>query len=307
MRGPVVKGAMVLLSVGGLLTVGASPAFAGDSTHGDSPHGEIQQTVNVVGSGSTVHIDHSTIQSGSIRFNVSSTNPVSPDGSGGSEITLFQPKSGVTVNRVLHDLADEFSQYPLMAADGTRELTADATIKGLADVVPGTPEVVTEFLAPGTYYLMDLSIPPVSGPPVLTTLTVRRAGDNIEQDSDLRSQTTVLATSADRFLAPRDWPHKGTYTFTNVSDTLHFMAIQPVKPGTTDQQITNFFNGPQTGPPSFAMTGPTGGNDVTSPGQQLQVTYNLPAGTYVLLCFVADDVTGMPHALMGMHKVVVLH
>ena len=36
------------------------------------------------------------------------------------------------------------------------------------------------------------------------------------------------------------------------------------------------------------------------------MSYNLPKGTYVLLCFVADDLTGMPHAIMGMHKVVVL-
>jgi len=24
------------------------------------------------------------------------------------------------------------------------------------------------------------------------------------------------------------------------------------------------------------------------------------------MCFIADDVTGMPHAFMGMHKVVIL-
>jgi hypothetical protein len=33
---------------------------------------------------------------------------------------------------------------------------------------------------------------------------------------------------------------------------------------------------------------------------------HLAPGTYVLQCFVADDVTGMPHAIMGMHKVVTL-
>ena len=37
------------------------------------------------------------------------------------------------------------------------------------------------------------------------------------------------------------------------------------------------------------------------------MTYNLPPGTYVLLCFIADDENGMPHAFMGMHKVIVLH
>jgi len=84
------------------------------------------------------------------------------------------------------------------------------------------------------------------------------------------------------------------------------MAIQPVEAGTTDRQIQAFFDsGSQTPPPLF-RAGPSGGNDVVSPGGTIRVDYNLPAGTYVLLCFVADDVTGMPHALMGMHKVIQL-
>jgi hypothetical protein len=36
------------------------------------------------------------------------------------------------------------------------------------------------------------------------------------------------------------------------------------------------------------------------------VAYHLPRGTYVLMCFVADDMTGIPHALMGMHLVIEL-
>jgi hypothetical protein len=114
-----------------------------------------------------------------------------------------------------------------------------------------------------------------------------------------------MATSADRFIAPRNWPHEGTYTFKNVSDTLHMMQIVPVKPGTTDADISAFFAGKTKNVPF--IPGPSGGNDVTSPGVTLQVSYDLPEGTYVLMCFVADDMTGMPHAFMGMHKVVVLH
>jgi hypothetical protein len=296
MRRPVLKAALALLASGGLLVLGMPSALA------DSPNGEIQQTVHVVGNGTSVWIDHSTIQSGSIRFAVSSTNPPTQQG-GGSTITLFQPKSGVSLDRFRADLADEFSQYPKVAADGTRELVQDIRAFGLADVVPGSPEVVTEFLSPGTYYLMDLGNSVV--PPHLTTLTVRPAGAHIEQDSDLPSDLSVQVTSADRFIAPRNWPHEGTYTFTNVSDTLHFMSISRVKPGTTDQQITNFFNG--TNPNVPFLPGPTGGNDVTTHGTTFQLSYDLPAGTYVLLCFVADDVTGMPHAFMGMHKIVVLH
>jgi hypothetical protein len=296
MRRHVLKGATVLLSAGALMALGLAPASA------DTSGREILQTVHVTGNGSSVAIDHATVWAGSISFAVSTTNPSGPNG-GGSDITLFRPKAGKTVSRVLHDLADEFGSDP---ADGTRELTADGIFKGLADVVVGSPEVVTENVTPGTYYLMDLSNPP-SGPPPVTKLTVLPAKKNIEQDSDLVSQTTVSATSADRFLAPRNWPHKGTYTFRNTSDTLHFMELQPVKNGTTDQQVQAYFDSNSQNPPPFAKDGPTGGNDVTSPGQSLQVTYNLPRGTYVLLCFVADDVTGMPHAIMGMHKVVVLH
>jgi len=71
--------------------------------------------------------------------------------------------------------------------------------------------------------------------------------------------------------------------------------------------VQQYFDSGAMGPPPFATGGPSGGSDVESPGVSLQLTYNLPAGTYVLLCFVADDQTGMPHAMMGMHKVVVLH
>jgi hypothetical protein len=159
-------------------------------------------------------------------------------------------------------------------------------------------------VTPGKYYLVDTAGSPTAAN--LTTLTVKPAKANVEQDSDLASQTTVLATSADRFVAPRKWPHEGTYTFRNTSDTLHFMELQPVKTGTTDKQVSDFFASGAQGAPPFAKSGPGVGNDVVSPGFSLQVTYDLPEGTYVLLCFVADDVTGMPHALMGMHKVVVL-
>ncbi len=46
--------------------------------------------------------------------------------------------------------------------------------------------------------------------------------------------------------------------------------------------------------------------EVLSPGAELLATYQLPPGTYVLLCFVPDDRTGMPHGAMRMHRVVVV-
>jgi hypothetical protein len=216
-------------------------------------------------------------------------------------------KKGKTLADVTRALHEEFSQNPQIAAKGTRDIVATAEIFGLADVVPGHAETVTEFLAPGHYWLMDLANLPPNGTPHFTRLGVDAGGRNIEQDSDLRSQVHVT-TVDEHFLAPRTWPHEGTYTFTNHADTIHFMQLQPVKPGTTDKDVQNFFDAVLSGknvPPPF-IAGPTGGNDVVSPGNTLQLTYDLPRGTYVLLCFVADDQTGIPHAFMGMHRVITL-
>jgi hypothetical protein len=44
---------------------------------------------------------------------------------------------------------------------------------------------------------------------------------------------------------------------------------------------------------------------VISPGRSMTVDYDLPPGQYVLLCFMPDPkMHGMPHALMGMIKMV---
>ena len=301
---------LALAASGGLVAATTGPAVAeGDTTSGGASNGEVQQTIHAVGDGHAVRLSASRVYSGSIRFAVSSTNPQNQNG-GGSAVSLFRLKPGKDLGDVTRALHEEFSQNPATAAKGTRDIVATAIVRGLADVVPHFPETVTEFLSPGTYWAMDLANPPVSGPPQFTRLVVRPAIRHIEQDSDLRSQ--VMATTVDDHfqVSTTNWPHEGTYTFSNHADVIHFMQLQRVKPGTTDRDVQRFFdsilNGKNNVPPPFAP-GPTGGNDVVSPGFSLQVTYDLPAGRYVLLCFVADEQTGIPHAFMGMHKVIVLH
>lgn len=288
----VLKGATVVLSAGALVAFGAAAASASTAA----------QVVHVVGNGSSVHLSTATVHAGPIRFDVSTTVYAS---SGDSEITMFKPKGGATAKKVLADLADEFSSDSSTAAKGTRELVRDANFYGLADPVQNVPFTITENLAAGKYFLFDAGLQPPTSPSALTALTV--TGPAAGAQPAVASQFTVKMTSSDRFVAPVNWKHQGTVTVANVSDTIHFMNLVPVQPGTTDQEVQQYFDSGQQGPPSFAAGGPSGGSDVQSPGVSLQLTYNLPAGTYVLLCFVADDQTGMPHAAMGMHKVVVLH
>jgi hypothetical protein len=113
-------------------------------------------------------------------------------------------------------------------------------------------------------------------------------------------------TSADTFVSPRRLPARGTVTVKNVSDTLHFMSMGRVKKGTTDKMVQEYFDSGVQEDPPFLEEGPSVGLDVLSPGRQAELSYNLHRGTYLLLCFIADDETGMPHAVMGMHKIVIL-
>src|ERR1700712_4284086 len=100
----VLKGATVLLSAGALIALGMSPAAASDKNER-----EIQQTVHVVGDGSSVHLDHATVWSGSIRFAVSTTNKSTPNG-GGSDITLFRIKPHKSMADLMKGFKHEFSQ-----------------------------------------------------------------------------------------------------------------------------------------------------------------------------------------------------
>ena len=292
------RSAALLAAAGGLLAL-IAPAAASANEH--KPAENRSRVVRVVGNGTSVHIDHARVEAGTVSFKVSSTNPV-VQGNGGSAISLFQPKHGVTLSTAFADLNEEFSSVPATAAKGTRDLTRDVSFFGLANLVPGSPEVVTENLRSGTYYLFDLGNFTGKGNPVTTRLSVTGRG----RGTSLHGDVYVTPTSADRFIAPNRWPHRGSYLFHNVADTIHFMEIMPVKAGTTDKEIQAFFNSGSQSAPPFARNGPSGGNNVVSPGGTILVSYNLPRGTYVLLCFVADDMTGIPHAIMGMHKVIQL-
>jgi hypothetical protein len=97
-------------------------------------------------------------------------------------------------------------------------------------------------------------------------------------------------------------PAKGTITFSNTAtNSPHFLVLQHVKEGTTRQQVIKALN--SNGAPGFILKESLG-TDVVSPGHSQTLTYTLPAGEYVEMCFFPDLQTGMPHALMGMVRVV---
>lgn len=118
------------------------------------------------------------------------------------------------------------------------------------------------------------------------------------------ADANVVAKTTRRFGGDTTLPAKGTINFTNKStESPHFLNLQQVKPGTTRKQVIEALQG-NGGPPPF-LDG-VAGTDALTTGQSMNVHVHLPAGTYAEMCFFPDPKTGMPHAFMGMVRIVKL-
>lgn len=294
------RAAAAIAGLGTLLTLGFAPTAQAGETHTSD-----RSQIAVTSDGVHVRFSSAAISGcRAARFDIS--------GSGAYDVMLFRLRGGATLDRVRADLAEEFGPG---GAKGTRDLTHDMDAVGLAQASDGRHLQVTTTLVPGTYYAADLSAVPQGGTPSFTKLKVTpchgQRGDDGDDEGEgegggRQARATIDMTSADTFVVRGRVPAQGTIRVRNVSDTLHFVLFMRVRPGTTDAQVQSYLESGQQGPPPFALPDPSFGTDVLSPGRSELLTYKATPGTYVLLCFVADDVSGMPHAMMGMHKVVVL-
>lgn len=103
-------------------------------------------------------------------------------------------------------------------------------------------------------------------------------------------------------------PADGRFQFKNrrSAGVPHFVQLQQVVEGTTADQVLESFQAGPTGPPPPFLEG-TLITGTLSPGLSMTVDYDLPPGHYAVMCFFPDpDMQGMPHAFMGMIKIIQL-
>jgi len=118
------------------------------------------------------------------------------------------------------------------------------------------------------------------------------------------SEATVTAQTNRRFGGDTVLPANGTITFQNDStESPHFLVLQQVKPGTTRKQVIQALQS-NSGPGPFLNDEQD--VDLVSGGHAMNVHVHLPKGTYAEMCFFPDPKTGMPHAFMGMVRIVKL-
>jgi hypothetical protein len=171
-----------------------------------------------------------------------------------------------------------------------------ATFAGGLDVQPGQTAKETLVMSKGKYVVFnDSNIP--SQPQTITV-----TGATHHAKSPKTSATVFMKKNQNRFGGSKVLPAKGTIKVVNHNvNSPHFLVMLHVKKGTTRKQVEEGLQSPN--PPSFALPGGIG-TDALSMGQSQTLTYSIPKGTYAQLCFFPDPMTGIPHAFMGMIRIV---
>ena len=300
-----VVGSVMALVIGGVLAT-AAPATA------DTGHARAQGVwITVTGDGSHASIKNDDVHPGWLKLNIKdSTSPTM-----GAQVVVVQMRRGYSVSRLTADIGVQTNQSstPAQNAASTRDINKIAIALGGGDTFGGTAFFRSDTIwLPGTGKYYVISTGAKNGPTVVGRLEAR--GITVEAGAPHHSGTVSLGNgSADTITLSGHMPAKGTVKVRNNGDSVHLLQISKVADGVTDAQVQveyaalmmNVFPTPGHDPAGLITPSAAGtGSDAVSPGHASLLSYNLPAGTYLLQCFVADDTTGIPHTFMGMHLIV---
>lgn len=90
-----------------------------------------------------------------------------------------------------------------------------------------------------------------------------------------------------------------TFHFVNDGPSLHHASLVRLDSGKTASDLEAAMKNPAAPPPKWATF--VGGPNAPDPGSESDATFNLPAGSYVVMCFV-DVPDHVPHFTKGMVK-----
>jgi hypothetical protein len=292
------RGAIGLGVAAVLVSAGASVAVSAPS-----PHGSLASTPKLAVTISKGHFAVSgpkTFAAGRVAISLTAAG-------GERTVGVASLKGSYTFKDVRADLAAFGSKAgsgpngstPKSALKHLNRVIDNTNLYGGLDAQPGQTLNATIVLpTTGTYIVFNDSGELPSNP---TKLTV--TGPEVTRATPA-STATVTALTARRFGGATTLPAKGTITFDNKStESPHFLDMIHVKKGTTKKQVLTSLESQSNGPPSFALQGQVG-TDSLGEGFSQTVSYSLPKGQYVQLCFFPDPKTGMPHAFMGMIRMV---
>jgi hypothetical protein len=234
----------------------------------------------------TVKLDRESVRAGRVTFVVDAPK-------GDHTLQIVQLKGDYTPDQLTADADAGLEKGDVEAVN---RLDDNVTWYGGIEVRGGKTGTFTVLLKrAGDYFVADQN---GEGAAMLTV-----KGSAVNRKSATLSGT-FTAEDGSRWDAPKSVKHNGWIRLKNTSDQPHFVVLNEVKASTTKKDVKDYFNSGSEAEPEFGLKHFTS-TGVFSPGTN--VTFHLqhvPAGKYLLMCFWPDKETGMPHALMGMWRLV---
>jgi hypothetical protein len=287
-----------LVATGTLVLSGQAAADA--KPHRPAIHPQVISTTVTTDGGFSLP---KTVHAGLITFRIGS-----PEDSYHG-IQGFYLNAGVTLDQAMADINQALSGDPAQTPLGMQALMRDIVEIGGVVTSSYAPQEVTVPLTKGTYYFLDLN--EVNNPPLTPHVHTMKVVGDFRMSIPRLPTSVVDATMIGmdpRFKAPASIRHDGTFLGIVTGDEMHEIVLRPVVPGTTDAYLDTFYDAVVAGtprPPS-PWTGIQSGMQSISPGRWAIVHLNLPPGPYALVCYVPSDESGLPHAYIGMHKMITL-
>jgi hypothetical protein len=243
------------------------------------------------------------VQSGLVTFTVSSPDPTY------HAIQGFRTKPGATVDMVVDDLRKGLNADRFVAAEGHRLLLQHAVLVGGVVTTEISPISVTISLEPGTYHFFDLNDIFAGITPRVHTL---EAVGQYHWAGLPQFDAVILATMVGdqpRIIAPDHLPASGSFLVVVAGHELHEVVLRPVAPGTTDEQISEFYTAVINGTPRppNPVIGRQFGLQALSPHRMAILTIDVPIADWALFCIVPSAESGYAHSWLGMHQVVQWH
>jgi uncharacterized cupredoxin-like copper-binding protein len=226
-----------------------------------------------------------TVKAGAVQIDLTNAGPEP------HQAQLLKLKAGVTAKNVIEAAKGDESEADLFAklatpAGGPNGIDAGAKQTAVLDLVAGR-------------YAFVCLIPDPKGRAHAALGMVKELSVTANEDEASVPEAAYSASAKDfAFTAPTAW--NGAIEFTNAGKQPHEYQVLGVAEGKTPEDVEKSFKGgSESGPPPWTAKG---GGAVIAPGDSETFEMDLKAGTYFLMCFVADPVKKAPHFALGMMK-----
>lgn len=233
---------------------------------------------------------------GAVTLDVSTSDPE------GAWIGLVRLRSGVSLDTYLADLTTAFADGPDAGA-ASRRIEREVVAHGGLAVLHGRSATSSQYLAPGTYHLIDYK--EVGRPGLAAKVRELRVSGRWTGPAASASAQVVMYSTVDgaRFAAPARLAEGEPLRVTNLSRQLNEAILMPLRDGLDGEDVRKWFGDMGS---AYPFTGNPSGMVVLSPGLTQVVDLDLPAGRYALVSWAHDYETGRFHTEQGMVAVVVI-